>query len=73
MIFLEFSSITRGKYRIMMTPSIYPFLELHKFDVNLLFKAFINFDHIFRQNLFPKLVMAKDNARFRIENSYSNF
>ena len=40
---------------------------------NVLFKAFINLDLIFRQNLFPKLVMAQDNARFRIENIYSNF
>ena len=38
---------------------------------NLLFKAFINLDLIFRQNLFP--VMSQDNARFRIENIYSNF
>ena len=37
---------------------------------NLLFKAFINLDLIFRQNLFPKLVMAQSNARFRIENIY---
>ena len=38
-----------------------------------MFKAFINLDFIFRQNLFPKLVIARDNARFRIENFYSNF
>ena len=40
---------------------------------NLLSKVFINLDLCFRQNLFPKLVIAQDNARFRIENIYSNF
>ena len=40
---------------------------------NLLSKAFINLDLLFRQNLFPKLVIAQDNARFRIENIYSKF
>ena len=39
----------------------------------LLFKVFINLDLFYRQNLFPKLVIAQDNARFRIENIYSNF
>ena len=34
------------------------YLELHKFDVILLFKAFINLDLFFRQNLFPELVIA---------------
>ena len=40
---------------------------------NLLPKAFINLDLFYRQNVFPKLVIAQDNARFRIENIYSNF
>ena len=39
----------------------------------LLFKVFINLDLFYWQNLFPKLVIAQDNARFRIENIYSNF
>ena len=38
-----------------------------------MFKAFINFDLIFIQNLFPKLVIAQDNARFRIETSIQTF
>ena len=38
-----------------------------------MFEAFINFDLIFRQNLFPKLVIAQDNARFRIENTIQTF
>ena len=37
---------------------------------NLLSKALFN---LFRQNLFLKLVIAQDNARFRIENIHSNF
>ena len=39
----------------------------------LLSKAFINLDLFFRQNLFPKLVVAQENARFRIENIYWKF
>ena len=40
---------------------------------NLLSKASINSDLFFRQNLFPKLVIAQDNARFRTENICWNF
>ena len=40
---------------------------------NLLCKAFINLDLNFRQNLFPKLVIAQDNAQFKIQNIYSIF
>ena len=50
-----------------------PILSCINLTQNLLFKAFINLDLIFRQNLFPKLVMAQDNARFRIENSIQTF
>ena len=40
---------------------------------NPLSKAFINLNLFFTQNSFPKLVIAQDNARFRIENIYSKF
>ena len=40
---------------------------------NLLSKAFINLDLSFVQNLFPELVIAQDNAWFRVENIYSKF
>ena len=40
---------------------------------NLLSKAFINLNLFFRQNLFPKLAIAQDNAWFRIENIYLKF
>ena len=50
-----------------------PILSCINLTQNLLFKAFINLDLIFRQTLFPKLVIAQDNARLGIENIYSNF
>ena len=37
------------------------------FTWNLLFKAFINLDLFFRQNLLTKLVIARHNGRFKID------
>ena len=50
-----------------------PISSCRNLTQNLLSKAFVNLDLFFRQNLFPKLVIAQDNARFKIENIYSKF